>query len=46
MKKLLLLVLSIASVAAVFILAKDDVLNSVETFKGALEEVNQWKTLM
>ena len=46
MKKLLLLALSVACLATVFILLKDEIILYVKTFEGAFQEVEQWKDLM
>ena len=46
MKKILLFVLTAVCLAGVFVLAKDTVMDQVKTFKDALGEVEQWKTLM
>lgn len=46
MKKLILFVLTVACLAGAVFLIKDSAINSVKMFKNALEEVDQWKTLM
>lgn len=45
MKKIILFVLTLACLAGVFLLTKDDVLNEVKTFKDAFGEVKQWEAL-
>ena len=46
MKKFLLFVLTLACLAVVVLMAKDEIMVNVKTFKDAFSEVKQWKTLM